>query len=334
MTATASIPHTDLRSPASGGEIGVGALIRRRRGSLGWTLQRVADRVGCAKSYLCQIENARVLPPASALLDKLEAVLGFPPGMLVSAGERERTPESVRGELARARQALLGVRRSAARLHGMLAGTGLEEAYRSGRLRAILERALAEAGVGVGTGAANVHTANLQIANEGSSGGRDDPTSSHAAGTEHGPCGNWPLGHFSAIPLIGSAAEDAPGFTELRDLSKPPDEHISVPGLADPEAFAVRLTGDLMEPAYRPGDIVVFSPRAAARSGMDCFVRLRAGARGVFVRIYLEASAPGVIRLQPVNGVHAPRVMSREELAGIHPAVTVIRRIGEQAARP
>ena len=77
------------------------------------------------------------------------------------------------------------------------------------------------------------------------------------------------------IPIINKVPAGYP--TDFTDLDYPPsvaDEYVRCPDIHDPQAFAARVVGDSMEPAYREGDIVVFAPNTPAESGQDCFVRL------------------------------------------------------------
>ncbi|MFI4881052.1 MAG: S24 family peptidase, partial [Phycisphaerales bacterium JB064] len=134
-----------------------------------------------------------------------------------------------------------------------------------------------------------------------------------------------------AVPLInlvpaGTAAE----FTDLGYPARVADSYVSAPELGDPDAFAARVTGDSMEPEYREGDVVIFSPVRDVRSGMDCFARLEPDAEMTFKRVYFERGAGGeeLIRLQPLNPKYAARVEPREKIAGLYPAVSVTRRVG------
>lgn len=232
----------------------VGARLRARRRALGQSLHQVAAAAGCSRSYLSQIENARVPPPAAALLARLELALDFPEGELTGPARAGRRCRNCRPGA--------GLRRDLARLEGALA-----------RLTGWLAGAPADEGPRI-----PVITA---------------------------PCGESPA------PF---AAGDGPA------------EFIAVPGLRDRGAFAVRLRGDDLEPQYRAGDLVVFSPARPARSGADCFVRLRPDGRGVFARVYFAAAGP--VRLHPLIPAHPPRLVPRRKIAGLHPAITVIRSIG------
>lgn len=129
-------------------------------------------------------------------------------------------------------------------------------------------------------------------------------------------------------PVVNKVAAGYP--TEFTDLGYPArvaDEYVSVPELSDPDAFAARVVGDSMAPEYREGDVVVFSPERGAWSGSDCFVRLERDAQTTFKRVYFEKGDRGeeLIRLQPLNSAYPPRVVRREEVAGLYAAVSVVR---------
>ncbi len=134
-----------------------------------------------------------------------------------------------------------------------------------------------------------------------------------------------PLGR--SIPVINSIAAGLP--TEFTDLDYPAsvaDEYIACPEIADPEAFAARVVGDSMEPAYREGEIVVFSPMLPVESGRDCFVRLERDQETTFKRVFIEDDGR-TIRLEPLNPAYAARRVDREEVAGLYAAAYVMRRV-------
>lgn len=134
------------------------------------------------------------------------------------------------------------------------------------------------------------------------------------------------------VPVINKVAAGYP--TEFTDLDYPAriaDEYVNCPDVNDPDAFAARVVGDSMEPDYREGDIVVFSPSLPTPSGCDCFIRLDDRHETTFKRIYLE-KAGKMIRLQPLNNAYPPRVVDRREIAGMYAAAYVMRRIGRPAS--
>lgn len=97
MPDAALIPRFSPAIPPRAGEGGgigdigdIGVLIREERRRQRLTLQDLASRAGCSRSYLSQIENRRVGPPADELLARLEDVLGLAPGMLLALARAQR----------------------------------------------------------------------------------------------------------------------------------------------------------------------------------------------------------------------------------------------------
>lgn len=54
-------------------------------------------------------------------------------------------------------------------------------------------------------------------------------------------------------------------------------DEITLPDVADPQAFALEITDDELEPIYHDGDVLIVSPAAAPRRGDRVFVRTTAG---------------------------------------------------------
>jgi phage repressor protein C with HTH and peptisase S24 domain len=100
---------------------------------------------------------------------------------------------------------------------------------------------------------------------------------------------------------------------------------VRCPDLHDPNAFAVRVVGDSMEPRYHEGDIVVFSPATEVRSGDDCFIRFTEPHETTFKRVYFEKEDR--IRLQPRNERYSPQVLDGNRIDGIYRAVSRYERL-------
>jgi SOS-response transcriptional repressor LexA len=142
-----------------------------------------------------------------------------------------------------------------------------------------------------------------------------------------------PVG-LGRLPVINQVAAGYP--TDFTDLDYPrgvADDYIPCPDLSDPNAFAARVVGDSMAPAYRAEDVVVFSPSAQPRSGDDCFVRFEDG-RTTFKRVYFEQTAQGeaAIRLEPRNSKYRTQVMAPDKVTGVYRAVFKYQRIESDEA--
>lgn len=78
-----------------------------------------------------------------------------------------------------------------------------------------------------------------------------------------------------------------------------------------PDAFALRVDGESMAPAIRPGDIVVLSPSVPARQGGTAVVQLddQIGATCKIIRWEGDA-----VHLIPANEKYEPRIYPREKV--------------------
>lgn len=337
----------------------LGARLRVRRNELGLTLEQVAERAGCAKSYLSMLETgAKALPPSSELIGRLESALSVRSGEFAELAAWASTPAAVRRQV----EAMESTRRSALQSLHELIGRGpprrgdssgddhpnrasageavrrspsavLDELWRAGKLQELVQRL----------------------------GGGIEP----APGDGRESSGGQPLAAAMPVevPLINSVQAGYPrDFTDLGYPARVADSSIRSPDIRDPDAFACRVVGDSMMPDYREGDIVIFSPARAVTDGCDCFVRLEPDHQTTFKRVYFEIAGepppragaaaakerlwreltgeplrertpiqPGRhthIRLQPLNDKYPAQVLEREQVAGLYAAVSVTRKVG------
>ncbi len=272
-------------------------LLRRERGL---KLDDLARDTGISKPYLSQIETGHADPPREEKIIRLENALGLRPRTLVELAELARAPDEVRRRLEQ--------------LHS--AFTRAEETVE-----------LLAKKIGPESGAAA--SSNPSPLGEGGPQGPGEglflhPSPSGEGGPQGPGEGLRPETVRKAIPIINRVAAGYP--TEFTDLDYPAgvaDDYIGQPpGLDDPHAFAVRVVGDSMEPRYREGDIVLFSPAATVRSGDDCFVRFAPesprGHSALFKRVYFDDA--DTVRLQPLNERYPPALVPLAEVAGLYRA--------------
>ncbi len=122
------------------------------------------------------------------------------------------------------------------------------------------------------------------------------------------------------VPIINKVAAGYP--TDFNDLDYPvgvADDYVRCPDLHDPNAFAVRVVGDSMEPKFHEGDIVVFSPAIEVHSGDDCFVRFTMPHETTFKRVFFEKNK--TIRLQPRNDKYSPAIIEGDRINGMYRAI-------------
>jgi len=128
------------------------------------------------------------------------------------------------------------------------------------------------------------------------------------------------------VPIINKVAAGYP--TDFDDLNYPAgvaDDYVRCPDLHDPNAFAVRVVGDSMEPRFCEGDIVIFSPVAEVHNGDDCFVRFAMPHETTFKRVFFEAD--NKVRLQPRNDKYPPTIMDGKRINGLYRAVIKYERL-------
>jgi repressor LexA len=139
-------------------------------------------------------------------------------------------------------------------------------------------------------------------------------------GSRETPIIKAPITPGRLIPIINKVAAGYP--TDFNDLDYPvgiADEYLRCPDVHDPNAFAVRVVGDSMEPKFHQGDIIIFSPKVEVRNGDDCFVRLATPHETIFKRVFFEKD--NIVRLQPRNEKYAPTMVEVKRINGIYRAI-------------
>jgi phage repressor protein C with HTH and peptisase S24 domain len=118
------------------------------------------------------------------------------------------------------------------------------------------------------------------------------------------------------IPLIGLAQAGGEGYFD--DGGYPVGgswDEISVPEVGDPNAYALEIAGDSMDPVYRDGDVVIISPAAPVRRGDRVVVRSQRGE--VMAKELLRQSARR-IELRSLNPAHPNYGFDLAEIAWMH----------------
>jgi phage repressor protein C with HTH and peptisase S24 domain len=122
------------------------------------------------------------------------------------------------------------------------------------------------------------------------------------------------------VPVINSVSAGYP--IDFDDLGYPvgfADDYVRCLDQHDPNAFAVRVVGDSMEPKFLEGEIVIFSPAVEVNSGDDCFVRFAMPHESTFKRVFFEQGKK--VRLQPRNDKYAPEIVDGNRINGLYRAV-------------
>jgi len=122
------------------------------------------------------------------------------------------------------------------------------------------------------------------------------------------------------VPIINKVSAGYP--VDFNDLDYPvgiADDYVRCPDLHDPNAFAVRVVGDSMEPRFQEGDIVIFSPAAEVSNGDDCFIRFTMPHETTFKRVFFEKEDK--VRLQPRNERYSPTIADGKRIDGVYRAI-------------
>ncbi|MEI6158826.1 MAG: helix-turn-helix transcriptional regulator [Roseococcus sp.] len=118
------------------------------------------------------------------------------------------------------------------------------------------------------------------------------------------------------VPLIGLAQAGGEGFFD--DGGFPVGgswDEIALPEISDPNAYALEISGDSMEPVFRDGDVVVVSPASPVRRGDRVVVRTRLGE--VMAKELKRQSAKR-IELASLNPSHPDYSFELPDIAWMH----------------
>lgn len=117
------------------------------------------------------------------------------------------------------------------------------------------------------------------------------------------------------MPLIGFAeAANGGHFDEVGFPIGDGWDRIAFPSLNDEHAYAVQISGQSMEPAYRDGDVIVVSPAAPVRRGDRVVARTR---DGEVMASELKRRTPKSIELKALNAAQADRTLAATDVLWI-----------------
>lgn len=123
-------------------------------------------------------------------------------------------------------------------------------------------------------------------------------------------------GQSRRIPLIGLAQAGSEGFFD--DGGFPVGggwDEVSLPEIGDPNAYALEISGDSMEPVFRDGDMVIVSPTAPIRRGDRVVVRT---IRGEVMAKQLARRSARRVEVKSLNPAHPDYSFDLTEIAWIH----------------
>jgi phage repressor protein C with HTH and peptisase S24 domain len=118
------------------------------------------------------------------------------------------------------------------------------------------------------------------------------------------------------VPLIGLAQAGSAGYFD--DGGYPVGggwDEVSLPEIADPNAYALEISGDSMEPVFRDGDMIIVSPAAPIRRGDRVVARTT---RGEVMAKQLARRSARRIELRSLNPAHPDYTFDLAEVAWLH----------------
>lgn len=116
----------------------------------------------------------------------------------------------------------------------------------------------------------------------------------------------------ATAPLIGMAQAGADGFFD--DAGFPVGgswDEVRFPGLGDEPVYALEISGDSMEPAYRAGDRIIVAPGAQLRRGDRVVAKTTDGE--VMAKV-LGRQSERQVELISLNPDHADRTFKPSEI--------------------
>jgi phage repressor protein C with HTH and peptisase S24 domain len=122
-------------------------------------------------------------------------------------------------------------------------------------------------------------------------------------------------GAIKPVPLLGFAEAGNGGhFDDGGNPSGTGWDAIPFPAVSDEHAYALEISGQAMEPAYREGDIIVVSPSAPIRRGDRVVVRTRGGE--MIVKELKRKTAKSV-ELKSLNAGDADHIIAMTDVLAI-----------------
>ncbi|WP_397385126.1 helix-turn-helix domain-containing protein [Prosthecobacter sp.] len=149
------------------------------------------------------------------------------------------------------------------------------------------------------------------------------------------------VAHTPAVSIPAAPAPVTPRIALLpvltipaaRDLASPAQaafaaaEHFAF-SVSDPDAFAMRLTGDAMLPQHHDGELAILYPNSLPHTGNRVVARLSDSLGGdVLFRVYSTADHGHSIVLSSLNPLYPPVTLSPEEIVWIYPVSSTVRQM-------
>jgi len=124
------------------------------------------------------------------------------------------------------------------------------------------------------------------------------------------------------VPVVGMAQLGTNGYFEALDFPVGHgDGYIQIYS-GDPNAYALKVVGDSMQPRIRSGEFVLIEPNRGFVSGDEVLVKTVDGRSMIKVFMYRR---DGEYRLLSVNDAHPPTTLQEAEIEIIHPVGAILK---------
>lgn len=124
------------------------------------------------------------------------------------------------------------------------------------------------------------------------------------------------------VPVVGKAKLGVDGFFE--EMGYPPgggDGYLKIFS-DDPDAYALRVVGNSMEPRIRSGEFVMIEPSHSYIAGDEVLVKTEDGQSMIKVFMYRR---DGEVRLLSVNDAHPPLTLAEDSITKMHPVGAIVK---------
>lgn len=124
------------------------------------------------------------------------------------------------------------------------------------------------------------------------------------------------------IPVVGMAQLGSNGYFEALDYPVGHGDGYVRIFSDDPNAYALKVIGDSMEPRIRSGEFVLIEPNKTFMAGDEVLVKTMDGQSMIKVFMYRR---DGEVRLLSVNDSHPPITLLDEAIDKIHPVGAILK---------
>ncbi|WP_437881048.1 LexA family transcriptional regulator [Pseudomonas sp. LRF_L74] len=127
------------------------------------------------------------------------------------------------------------------------------------------------------------------------------------------------------VAVVGKAKLGAGGYFEATDYPPGFGEGWVLISSSDPNAYALRVVGDSMEPRIRNGEFVMIEPNRQYVSGDDVLVQFQDGLLVQSIIKVFMYERDGFVRLLSINDTHSPMSIECTRILKIHPVSAILQ---------